>query len=388
MSHLRIERVAGDYRPGYPRRLSPAEYEALMRCDRDRRVLAAAAAASVTFATALAAQEGGSGREDRVLTLLSRSAAGPSSWIEHAAFRRGKDAHGVPWVTPQIPISFGNSHNGLFDAGRARALARELFHVYGLKPRTDHDLAAEGTAARLDLYDPAVQVGCKLRGRMPAEVRMSGRAEPEEPAHALDDEELAKLAASGHRIQAVDLDAFPLMDGDQFTPTLAYLGGIVAFLNEVTGGPDIDLGAILERHEVRQPLALPGKAPAGVRIDGQPGGGWIVHADAAADLVLAAGGARAERRVPPPAGRGPADWQPTELRDGVDGPMLLRLVMHPGTAMVVSQDGADAVRIAAAGTIAFLPQRFDPRRPFTLTLRLTPGQHVVPGHVVLGGVAP
>jgi hypothetical protein len=51
---------------------------------------------------------------------------------------------------------------------------------------------------------------------------------------------VAYSKAKGWRLHVADIGDFPCLDSDQFTPTLAFLVGVVEFLNEVTEGEDVD----------------------------------------------------------------------------------------------------------------------------------------------------
>jgi hypothetical protein len=381
-----IERVPAAYDPGYPRALARSEYDECIAPDqRQRIVAAAAAAASLALAPPSAAQ--GRGQDDErvaaVLRVLNEGGAGESSWFARASFKAGKDAQGNPTVLPAIPISYGNSMNGVFDANRARRLASELFAAYGLRPLADHRLVEQGVEATLDVYDPAKRVGVELRGAMPRVNGMFGGAEPEPEAVALDDAEHARLAASGNRVQRVDLDSFPLMDGDQATPMLAYLAGIVAFLNEVAGGPELDLTSILSKERMRIALPETEVAPGSRFTPGQK-----FQTDVAATITLTIDPARGyERAVDPDRRRGEPEWRAAEptSRPG-SAPLLLEVRAYPAAAITVEQDGTEPLRVEAAGSLAFLPPRFDPARPFRITLRLESGENVVEPHLVLYGL--
>lgn len=382
----RIERVPDDYDPRYPRALERAEYEEWLAPDQRQRILAAAtAAASLALATGRAAQSGGAAGSERVeavLRVLTSGAAGGSGWFHRSSFERGKDPQGNPTVLPRIPIMFGNSQNGVFDANRARALASELFAAYGLQPGADHRVAADGVEATIDLYDPERRVGVELRGALEPLPRGFAKPEEEPAGAALDDVELARLAASGYRIQRVDLFQFPLMDGDQATPTLAYLAGIVEFLNEVAGGPEVDLTAVLAMERMR--IALPeAQVDSGVRcMDGH-----TFEADAEATLTFALDPAQGyERAVASNKFRRENGWHTAEPAPKGSGPLLIEVRARRPVALTVEQDGARPLRIEAAGSLAFLPPRFDPNRPFRVTLRLQPGSTEVEPHLVLYGL--
>lgn len=381
-----IERIPGDYDPRYPRVLASDEYEAWIAPDQRQRILtAAAAAASLALAPSSAAQgDGGEGTErvEAVLRVLTSGGAGGSGWLARSEFLRGKDAQGNPTVLPSIPIMFGNSESGLFDANRARALACELFTAYGLRPFADHRIVVEGVEATIDVYDPARRVGVELRGAMPRVNQMFAEPDAESDAVALDDAEHARLAELGHRVQRVDLARFPLMDGDQATPTFAYLAGIVAFLNEVAGGPEVDLTAILENERMR--IALPeAQIEPGVRLTAPR----TFEIDGKATIHFAIDPAQGyERAVAPDGPRGEPEWRAIEPPRPGSGPLLVEIRASPHAVLTVEQDGARPLRVDAAGSLAFLPPRFDPTRPFRVTLRMEPGRWYVDPHLVLYGL--
>lgn len=391
MTRPRFERVPNDYAPRYPQKLDRARYRELIEPDQKARLLrAAATAGALSLGAALPAQGKAASpvesRSEAVLAVMSKATAGPSFWLERTTFARARDKAGHPVVIPSIPISYGNSHNGVFDAERARDLVQELFVAYGLKPVRNHRLLGDGVEAELDVYEPALQIGTELRGKMPKEGGMFATAEAEADADNLADQEQQQLTQKGHHIHCADLDDYPLMDGDQATPTFAYLASIVAFLNEVTGGPDIDLDAILDNARVRTPLRAPAKWPDAVELKSDKDGYQLLAKRTARVTFEFAGKTDYEQRTLPTERRGQPVWVQLE-RQPTAGPIrMLQLTTYPATAMRIEQDGKRPVHIDAAGCCAFLPARFDPRRPFRITLLLEGGKsYRVPSHLELVG---
>lgn len=389
MTRPRIAAIPGDYDPRYPRSLAPDEYQRLIEPDQRARLLRAASlAGAVSLGAAAAAQEAESSkaRTDAVLAILTEASSGSGGWLKQTTFQRIKTKGAGEVIIPSIPISFGNSHSGVFDAERARDLARDLFRAYGLKPRRNHPLRVGKAVARLDVYDPALQIGTKLRGLMPEKGGLGSVPGKEPPSRGLADEELVAFTQKGHRIHCADLAAYPLMDGDQVTPTLAYLAGVVSFLNEVTSGPDIQLDAVLGLRSIRTTLAISaGKKGVEVRRDEQRS--ILVYAQRATELIIPiAADARFEEEVKAKQPGRNSTWQLLKARSGPGTVLMLRLTAWPGPALRVEQDGEQPIRIDAKGSQVFLPPRFDPRRAFRVILKLAAKQNYrFLGHVELVG---
>ncbi|MBK8172727.1 MAG: hypothetical protein IPK60_20650 [Sandaracinaceae bacterium] len=292
-------------------------------------------------------------------------------------------------VVPSIPISCGNSHGGTFDGERARDLAASVFEIYGLAPERKQSTDSFGVRATLDGYDGSARVGFELRG-LPSEAMMDAASRPEAPDDALDDNDSIALHYLGLRVHVADLNCYPLMDGDQFTPTLAYLAGLVEFLNDVTGGENVDLSAITMRRA--QSFVLPAAdelvLPEGVtaRRDGlflrvEVSRLATVRLDFLPIRACTNGELRNRLSEPawldePRATRG----APTvvamsahyfEHSNGAgDGTSLGSRLLQPGV------DGEPEVDVRVRGTILFAPSRFDATRAFSVELELSPGTHV------------
>ncbi|MBP8299615.1 MAG: hypothetical protein KA020_04565 [Planctomycetes bacterium] len=380
MSEPRIQRVPVDYDPHYPAELDRATYERLIAPDQHRRI-AAAAAAAAALALAGTTTAQGEGKQERsraeaVLTILNSVAARSSTFLGSARFVREKDRQGHTVIVPHIPISFGNSYNGVFDAGRARQITRDLFLAYGLKPEIGWKASAEGVEATLDVYDVALQVGTKLRGNTATAQGVIATAEAEAPTNGLDDEEIGKLGKRGLRVHCADLDAYPLMDGDQVTPTLAYLAGIVAFLDEVTQGPPMGIADVLANERLQLPMPRPTSQKV-LNIEGD-----VLTADRQTELVFDVDPATGyEQFLAEPGARG-GQWQ--KVAKAPRAGHLVLLKCGPG-ALTVVQDGKPPLEVVARAGQAFLPSRFDPGRAFQLRITVEKGQYYLPSALTLLG---
>jgi hypothetical protein len=236
------------YAPGYPRSLTREEFEALLAPRNRERVLALWGAACAALAISAGGGDGAD-REARVLALLQREADAHRvgyGWLWSSSMVRGV---GFPEETehvyvPSIPIMFGNSSTELFDAGSARKLASEIFRAYGLECESGVILETPAVHASLDGANRERKLGFKLRGVIVRnEIEDLGEAEPS--ATDLDAGERAALEKDGWKLHVADVRHYRFMDGDQLTPTLAYLCGVVEFLNSVSDGPDLDLRSVL-----------------------------------------------------------------------------------------------------------------------------------------------
>jgi len=177
--------VPSGYEPGYPAGLTPAQYRELLlpgTCERLHGL--AAAMLLVGGGQRALAQEPESTREERVLALVQGLGLGRQGWLARSTFQldREKGAH---VVLPRIPIMFGNSYSGLFDAASARRIALEAFRAYGLDPRTDVALEQPGLRGVLDGLDEARRVGFELSG-LPDPRAFLGAAEVEPAETGLD----------------------------------------------------------------------------------------------------------------------------------------------------------------------------------------------------------
>lgn len=392
--HLERRAVPPGYEPAYPAELSPEQYRTLILASTQLRARRLALAAGALACCSASAQESApASREEQVLALVRElHAGGLVSWYTNTSFRREGAA-----VVPDIPISFGNSHNGVFDAGRARELGRRLFEIYGLSPSADVRFDI-GDGAVLDAFDAARNIGFELSGRKPSSNRMFATPEAEPPDEALDEAERLELAHQGIRVLAADLARYPLMDGDQFTPMLAWLAGLAAFLNELTDGPELDLSALLFARAQRFPL--PDGAglalPLGVSARAGRGHlGFLVERPATLRLEFGGDGA-----PPPLAGRKlrhvQATAEPLDRPLSTAGaPTVLHLVEIYDALGHERARGESPLRlrllqadleVESEDATLFAPSAFDAARPFALELRLAPGSHQFWNDYLLVGV--
>lgn len=393
MTRPRIQRVPCSYAPKYPKTLTREEYESLIEPDQKRRILSAATAAGISLGVSLAAPGTASGqqpavpnRRQAVLDVLSKTlTSGYKEWLPRSKFARGEDKQGFPVVIPHIPISYGNSQNGVFDLERARRMAGELFTAYGLQPTLAHEIDVAGVEATLDVYDPTLQVGTKLRGPAVGSSRSGfyGSVKAEPDSTRLGDDELELLAADGQRIQVADLESYPLMDGDQVTPTIAYLASIVAFLNEVTSGPDIDLNAILDNRRVRTVMPHPERVKSVLVTTQDEYMLLACEEDAVAEFAIDPRAGYQRRVQGGPFHRD--EWKPLEAELVPGGISWLELGTDYRVTMTIKQGGAQLVSVEAKGLTAFLPPRFDPMRPFSLVLEFPKGTYRIPRYLTLVG---
>ena len=63
---------------------------------------------------------------------------------------------------PQIPISFGNSYVGIFDAEKAKQATHRLFAAYGITLQKDVPMKGAGYEFVADGYHPMLNVGFKI----------------------------------------------------------------------------------------------------------------------------------------------------------------------------------------------------------------------------------
>jgi len=292
---------------------------------------------------------------------------------------------------PRIPISFGNSSMGLFDAGSARRLAGGIFRAYGLELETGVEFDDALVHARLDGADHVRKLGFKLSGLAGnREMHDSGRSEP--ASTALDTVERAALEQGGWKLHVADMKNYPLMDGDQFTPTLAYLAGVIEFLNSVTDGPDVDLRPVLMG--VRQGFPVPALRTLGLEGVTRAGDGDEFALSRGQTITLHFNSPGSPSPSLHERGRG---WyEPLSGDLGRGGPLstvgrisVLQLPVQlgwyapgakpeplHGTLKQPREAGLAPLVIETRSELVFTPSSFDAARPFELTLELQPGKYI------------
>lgn len=274
MSDLRP--VRRDYEPGYPRQLTEAEIQELLRPSLFRRfssetllagaLLAGATASGCSSAAAPIGHtppgklpnHGTSTRTDRQLKekvdrltaeILGKTKRG--SWNETTTIWLDRELKSNPPLKyPSIPICYGNSRIGIFDQEAAREATRKLFALYGIELRKDMAVNGDGYEFVADGWNDQHKIGFKL-----TQHRREDQAGP--ASKALDPRECAALdrdvEAGKVRIFVADAGLFPNMDGDLYTPMEYYLASVVDYLNWVHGDQAIELNSVL------------GKLPGGLR---------------------------------------------------------------------------------------------------------------------------
>lgn len=313
-------------------------------------------------------------REAAVLGLLHRiPAAGgqlPSTPIEAST-----NAYGCAIVTPSMRALCGVGWKPAFDPALARSLARELCAIYGLDVEVDVP-APVGQAALIDAFDAKRGIGLELRGGVQAKALPTGGIWPtvvDEPAATdLDVNEHRLLTAANLRVHTADVQAFWLASsGDHVTTTLCYLASVVAFLNEVTDGPDVDLGALVPSRSRWLPLSAPKAHPG---LTSTPwGGGQTLNTDRAMKV---------EFRIDSQRAHDPRDNSTSGPVANGGRPVVVQvmgLVAERGSAKVTlwQPDAAGRARVLAESDteLLFVPGTFDSTKPFSIILSLQPGQY-------------
>lgn len=209
------------------------------------------------------AQAGEPTRETQVLELLRGLEQAGEGHYPSACFALVEPAFGSGAAFEARAFIFcGNSDIGSFDDQEARGLVRRLGAIFGLELEPDVERRIGDGRALLDGFDSAAGVGFELRGRRGA----AREAVEEPPEDTLDEFEWRVLAGQGVRVHVDDARRFRDWDGVTFSGLVAYLSGVVAFLNEVTEGEDVELGGLRFEREARwQPAELDLR---GVRISG------------------------------------------------------------------------------------------------------------------------
>ena len=400
-ARIEIRPVPSDYTPGYPAALRPDEYRSLVAPRTHRRLYASCLAAGLMlgFTPQEATEDEGAKLERKMLGLMrSMRKELPAWWYRRATFARSADEKGA--IVPMIPIMFGNSHEGYFDHERARRIAREVFALYGVELQPDHVVDGEGAKAVLDGYSPERGIGFELRGSPPDDVGMFGRVEVEPADRHLDDDEAKALRAEGKRLHVADVDHYPLMDSDQFTPQLAHLASIVDFLNTVTDGPDLDLTAIVFQKGMEfPPPEQENTLPGGSTFVEKKDGGIECHLPSRGTLRF---------RYSVPSASPPRERYVPNLRERTEPRVLDGAISTLGSPTVIvfghyteesahpddsrsvlrviqaRSDLRKTIRVESTRSTVFLPSTFDAARPFTVEVELPAGRHVFRDRLLVG----
>ncbi|MEQ1894938.1 MAG: hypothetical protein ABL998_20545, partial [Planctomycetota bacterium] len=134
---------------------------------------------------------------------------------------------------------------GSIDRARSLELAARLCAAYGLSVQRELELELPDVSATLDVVDPDRRIALELSGPSAMDFSFATRVQEEEPARFLDEEERGRLRSEGWRLHCDELARHLNLDGEELGSRLAYLVGVVDFLNQVTDGEDVDLGGLL-----------------------------------------------------------------------------------------------------------------------------------------------
>lgn len=268
--------------------------------------------------------------------------------------------------------------------------------IYGLNPTAASDVGDGKWGARIDGLDPSARIGFELSGLGCMETWCNPADEP--PSLALDVEEARELARQGFRLHVAEVARYRSA-GDRFTPTLAYLAGLVRFLNRVTDGEDVVLDGLLfaREREGRLPIEL-------LSSDAVTRTGRLeelaVRESTTFEVVLTGldfGARRSGRelfeseedrlaRVAQAQSMSTTHGAPSVLLlDGYSSGLSPQDVA-PTPRLRVSQVSSGVERVMESHSWAlFLGSDFDLMRPFDLELELAPGRYSI-STLRLGGV--
>lgn len=242
MKPLQIRSLKASYNPGYPRFTEVPDWERLIRPSSERlfhpaTLLFAGLLGSSLLVPAQAADLPGGDLKtsnSEAGKIARETLSGLSdSWFKNSEITRETDpTTGNPALTlPQIRISFGNSFMGVFDTSRAKKATVALFAAYGVNLTPDYAYKKDGVEFTVDGYDPEKKIGFEIVGDDPPNF-----AEPLEPPPKidLDPQEAetlkAKVKAGRETLFLAPVGKYPNMDGDQYTPTRAYLQSVLDYL--------------------------------------------------------------------------------------------------------------------------------------------------------------
>jgi len=181
-------------------------------------------------------------REERVLALLQELTQSSSFAFENADFDEVEPRLGLgPVFVPRIlRHCWTSGSSATFDAERARALAAECFGIYGLDVQRELALRTDECSVDLDGVDDRAKLGFELVGRGGDALGTSVPAEV-----GLEDDDARWLVAHGYRLHVADVSLYP--DDDELVSMLAYVAGVVRFLDSVTEGEDVRLDGLFAR---------------------------------------------------------------------------------------------------------------------------------------------
>jgi len=334
-------------------------------------------------------------REERVLELLRNLELEEGSWRYHGA-------DFVPWskgkheqLVPRFFLLCGTDSTEI-DDDRFRDLAVDVLRIYGLRPDLNVAWSDEHGSARLDAYDPDRHLGFELRGRGDGDAF----TEPSEDVRDfLDDEEVERVRATGHRLYVADMRAYR-DDEDGFTPALAFLGGLIRFLNDNTDGDDVNLGGLLFEREASWRWTIPPVPGLSVAGHAFHESSTVLIAERAVTVSIPCGGLT--DFGPPKEHQLPGFGPPlTALRSSTRGAPSVVATKFSVSALAEDDprpeflvryrqmlDGEELVHECLSSP-AFLPSDFDLARPFVLELERSPGRYWFHGGPArIGAAAP
>lgn len=325
-------------------------------------------------------------REERVLALLQEVGRSGSYRYWGATFPEVEPRLGNgPVVVPAISVFCGNTDTGTFDDVVARKIASECLRIYGFEVSSEHQLREPECRVRLDGVDIGAKVGFELVGRGCHEEFCE--VQPEEPEVGLEPEDARWLAQQGYRLHVADVALYSGY-GDELTPTLAYVAGLVRFLNEATEGEDVLLDGLLFPRERAWELRMDELSSAeGVAVTRDQYNFFSLRAAKPVTLRLHCRGApdlntRASRGLLEAFGHArPSRGEPLTTTRGAPAVLLLH-----GSVSSLELGGADPEfclrlrqtvdgierTLESPGLALFATRDFDLLQPFELELELVP----------------
>jgi len=409
---LVVARVPRNYDPGYPCQLSRAEFHELVATRMPLRLLRVAATASVAFSLTACDSKptptlgvtpqgpkdpirprAPDDLERRVVALIDemKRDATSSSWFSLARFVRNpadEERLGAPQWEARVPITYGNSVNGIFDVSLARKRAVQAFAAYGIEIERNVQIQGDGISATVDGLHRESGLGFELRDPTELVIDFAGGptvdySKQYDASIFLDDDEIAKLRVAGWPIHVSGPKH--RFDGDEFTPGMAYLASIIEYLDRETDGPNFDIETVL--FPARQIVTVKPRfepAPAAVTEADE----WIQFKAAASNRVV--------------LDVAPGAIEKVEIEQIDPSDTYLRKVTRSATESIASTLGRPTIVYVGLGTGAvtkrrltqdrgesdspivlesmepwfLLPSTFDAAKPFRIEMQIKAGDDV------------
>jgi hypothetical protein len=281
---------------------------------------------------------------------------------------------GAERIVTQVPPGCGMTQLQPLPREEAIEHLHALFALYGYATRPDHDVTEAGARARLDGYDPKTKTGFVLvrgafqpRGRHDPVLR---ERPPLRESHELSLAEWRGLQRRGYRILRVPEDRFVGLPPSTLVPLLACLLDAADWLNGITDGEDLDVGALLaDPRAVRIPGIVEKGLPLAQPIQQDDNGIFIVVKTAATTHVqLGALAAKAPERRSPGLLVLPFSWLPPYQAPGYDFSSgdLEFILMQQTTP-------TQHLRVRSGRPVFLLPPTFDLTKPFRIQFALPTG---------------